>query len=197
MTEHKAIQNPDEYTEEDYIVFEKKLFSFSTPTSELEDICMTLAHLPTEQAQDLLSKFKESARANEVKWLDIAMDEGAFHYLSPENKQEERDYFALKVIQEIEDEIIELQGTYDDLSLNLRRMEIEQEAVRLLVEKGELNKDETVSFHDSKYIVTSQMEDLEQQISVKEKTVEQIKESVKTERYKNMDSMHMRHVHFC
>lgn len=197
MTEHKDIQNPDDYTEEDYIVFEKKLFSLSTPTSELEDICMTLAHLPTKQAQDLLGKFKESTRANEVGWLDVAMDEGEFHYFSPENEQEERDYFALKVIQEIEDETMELQGKHDDLRLELRRMEIEQEAVLALVRKGEVDKDETLSFHDCKLIVTSQMEDLENQISVKEKTVEQIKESVKTEKYKNMDSMHMRHVHFC
>ncbi|MDM8552282.1 hypothetical protein QUF72_19510 [Desulfobacterales bacterium HSG2] len=197
MTEHKDIQNPDDYTEEDYIVFEKKLFSLSTPTSELEDICMTLAHLPTKQAQDLLGKFKESTRANEVGWLDVAMDEGEFHYFSPENEQEERDYFALKVIQEIEDETIELQGKHDDLRLDLRRMDIEQEAVRELVGKGEVDKDETLAFHDCRLIVTSQMEDLERQISVKEKTIDQIKESIKTERYKNMDSMHMRHVHFC
>ena len=47
---------------------------------------MTLAHLPTKRAQALLEKFSESDRADEVEWLEPAMDEGkawdisAFHF---------------------------------------------------------------------------------------------------------------------
>ncbi len=81
MPAHKDIQNPDKFSEAHYRYFEVKLLSKETTKEELEDICMTLAHLPTKEAQDLLEKFKKSERAKEVKWLECAIDEGKFHYL--------------------------------------------------------------------------------------------------------------------
>jgi len=196
MVEHKDIQNPEDYGDGDYAKFEMKLFSPYTERSELEEICMTLAHIPDKRAQDLLKKFKNSERASEVEWLDIAADEGQFHYLSPTNEQEERDYLALKVIQEIEDEIVEIQIKHDDLRLELDKKEIEQEAIKELVKNGEVDKDEGLGFHDYKIMIESQMENLEKEISVKEKISEQIKKSIKTEKYKDVDPMYMRNIHF-
>lgn len=197
MTKHKNIQNPDDYTEEEYRKFENKLFSPVTPVSELEDICMTLAHLPSKEAQDLLAKFRESVRASEVTWLSTAIEEGNYHYLSPQNEQEERDYLALKVMQEIEDEIVELEVKYDEFRLNLEKMEIEQEAVWELVKNGELDAEVELGFHDAKLFPTSQMEKLRKDISVKEKILAQIKKSIQTGRYQNVNPMTMRNVHFC
>lgn len=196
MTEHKDIQNPDDYTDKDYDVFEMKLFSQFTSVEQLEEICMTLAHLPTKRAQELLEQFNKSERASEVGWLDCAMDEGQFHYLSPTNEQEERDYLALKVMQEIEDEIVDLQVKYDELRLEHDKQKIEHEAILELIKQGELDEDEALGFHEYKSIQETNMKELAHQIAVKEKTFDQIKKSIKTERYKDVDMMYMRHIHF-
>ena len=196
MAEHKDIQNPNDYTDKDYDVFEMKLFSQFTSVEQLEEICMTLAHLPTKRAQELLEQFNRSERASEVGWLDCAMDEGQFHYLSPTNEQEERDYLALKVMQEIEDEIVDLQVKYDELRLEHEKQKIEHEAILELIKQGELDEDEALGFHEYKSIQETNMEELAHQIAVKEKTFDQIKKSIKTERYKDVDMMYMRHIHF-
>ena len=91
MPEHKPIQNPDNYSDKDYQKFHDKLFSSSTTKAELEEICMTLAHLPTKKAQELLNYFNKSDRASEVEWLEFAMQEGQFHYLSVKNEEEEEE----------------------------------------------------------------------------------------------------------
>jgi hypothetical protein len=197
MTEHQDIQDPEDYTEEDYQAFERKLFSPFTQVSELEEVCMTLAHLPTKKAQDLLGQFKETQRASEVRWLDLAIEEGQFHYLSPENEQEERDYLALKVIQELEDELIELQGKYDELRLDLNKKEIEHEAIKELVKNGEVGSEEDTTLQLYKERLTTQMEELQKQISVKEKTNAQIAKTIKTEKYQNVDPMSMQSIEFC
>ncbi len=196
MAEHKDIQKPEDYTDKDYNMFEMKLFSQFTSVEQLEDICMTLAHLPTKRAQKLLEKFSRSERAGEIEWLECALDEGMFHYLAPANEQEGRDYLALKVMQEIEDEIIDLQVEYDELDLELSKHEIEDEALRELVKNDELTEEEALISEDYYILTKSEMEELEKEIRIKEKTFEQIKKSIKTERYKNVSMMHMRHVHF-
>ncbi len=80
MAEHVDIQNPKDFSDKDYKKFHDILFSPSTTVPELEKICMLLAHLPTKKAQDLLKYFQKSDRAKEVVWLDIAIEEGQFHY---------------------------------------------------------------------------------------------------------------------
>ena len=59
-----------------------------------------------------------------------------------------------------------------------------------------LGKDEELGFHDYKIMLESQMEDLEKQIFLKEKIFEQIKKSIKTKKYKDVDSICMRNIHF-
>ncbi|QTA87741.1 hypothetical protein [Desulfonema magnum] len=196
MAEHKDIQEPEDYTEADYMEFERKLFSPLVQKSELEDICMTLAHLPTKQAQDILIRFRESRRASEVEWLDCAVEEGDFLYLSPTNEQEERDYLALKVMQEMWDETIELQVKHDEVRLELDMLEIRYEAIKSLVKKGEIEETEAIGLENYKIFRTSEMETLARDISVKEKIFDQIKASIRTAKYKEVDPTSMRHVHF-
>lgn len=196
MVEHKNIQDPDHYNEEDYIVLEHKLLSSDTPTEELEEICMTLAHLPTKEAQELLEKFRESDRADEVGWLQCAIDEGRFHYLSPTNEQEERDYLALKVLQEMEDQIVELETQYSQYEIELNMLEIEHEAVAALVKEGEIDEAEEIVCQDRKTILESKMEELEKTIETQEKIYDQIKQSIKSEKYKDLDPMYMSEVVF-
>lgn len=196
MIEHKNIQDPDAYNEEDYIVLEHKLLSPDTSTEELEEICMTLAHLPTKEAQELLEKFRQSDRADEVGWLQCAIDEGRFHYLSPTNEQEERDYLALKVLQEMEDQIVELETEYSGYEIELNKLEIEHEAVAALVKKGEIDENEEIVYQDRKTMIESKMEELKKDIETQEKIFDQIKQSIKSEKYKDIDPMYMSEVVF-
>ena len=50
---------------------------------------MLLAHLPTKKAQDLLKYFQKSDRAKEVEWLDIAIEEGQWHYSCTKDEEGE------------------------------------------------------------------------------------------------------------
>ncbi len=196
MTEKKCCYQQEDITDLQYHEMEKKLFSSSTSVSDLEKICMTLAHIPTQHAQNLLNRFKNSDRAQELDWLDEAVEEGQYHYLSPQDDQEERDYLALKVMQEMEEEIIDLQIKHDEAKLDFDKMAIKQEAVIDLVKKGELDESHEIGFHDINIMLTSRIEELSQDIIVKEKTLKRIKKSIKTERYKNLDPMVMKQVNF-
>lgn len=186
MIPPQNIQSPDDYTEADYQVYEQKLFSPLTSVGELEEICMTLAHLPTKRAQELLSKFKKSRRASQVGWLDIAIEEGQLNYLSPNNEAERRDYLAVEVVQELENEIIELKVKYDKFQLDWDKQDIIHEAVRELVKLGEAALEEEIALQDNQLGVKSRMAELQSEIALKEKMVAQIKTSIKTERYTNL-----------
>ena len=59
MTEHLPIQDPDDYDEADLMQFAETLFSPLTDVNELDRICMTLAHIPSKEAQELLNRFKD------------------------------------------------------------------------------------------------------------------------------------------
>ncbi len=136
MTEHLPIQDPDDYSDEDLMSFGERLFSPTTSVDELERICMTLAHLPTEAAQRLLQRFRESARSVEVSWLECAVDEGTYHMLSPRNELEEQEFLVLKVITEGEDKIVELSIDRDKLDLERKKLRLREDAVKVLVADG-------------------------------------------------------------
>ena len=196
MRQNETQNRNEDLVEVNYEEYETILFSISSSIKELEEVCMTLAHLPTKRAQDLLARFKETNRAREVTWLDCAIDEGRGWYLDPQNNLEERDYLALKMMQEIEDELVELEIELNDARLDLEKLEIEHYAIRELVKNRSINKDEGVALHDVKIFYESKFEKLQEKIDLKQKIVNQIKESIKTERYKDLDPMVMKNVHF-
>ncbi len=130
MTEHKSIQNPDDYTNKDYQKWEYLLLDPNTRLEELEEIVMLLAHLPTERAQKLLSKFKRSDRASEVDWLEPAMDEGMMWLMMPETDLEERDIMALKLAFSKEDYILELMVECEKHKFQIDKFKIEMEVLK-------------------------------------------------------------------
>jgi hypothetical protein len=202
MTEHKNIQDPKKYSKKDYEKFEYQLFAEDTPTEILKDIVMTLAHLPTKQAQDLLAKFNESDIAEEVEWLEPAMDEGKSLYIWPENDQEERDMMALKLYHKNNDQIIELMGKVDVSEYRTKHYEIEYAALEKL-QKEKLSKDEKedikyriIAIKDLMKIEENHLEKTKKDIAVEEKINEKIKEGIKTERYKNLESCDISGFHF-
>jgi len=202
MTQHKDIKDPKNYSEMHYKYFEAKLFSAETSREELEDICMTLGHLPTKEAQDLLDKFQKSERASEVEWLEYAIDEGKHWYLSPTNEQEERDYLALKMLQMKDDEIVELMGKRDEHDFQIQTMTIELQAFeKLAKEKNNQNEDNDLKYRiialqDLIKMETASLEEVDKEIELQEKIQKKIKQSVTTKRYKDVDPMSMNEIHF-
>lgn len=193
---HQNQLHLEQISEKDFRVYESKLLSDSTTTQELEQICMTLSHQPSKQAQDLLALFKESDRAHEVAWLDFAIEEGQFHYNEPETEEEERDYLALKVQQELMDTIFSLQLDMNEAKVYLEKMEIQHQAIRKLVEKGELDPSDEAIFRDAKILQVNKIEEISRNITLKEKTCDQIEASIQTEKYKDLDPLSMRDIHW-
>ena len=201
MTEHKDIQDPKKFSEMHYKYYNAKLFSKETTKDELEDICMTLGHLPTKEAQDLLEKFSKSERAQEVEWLECAIDEGKHWYLSPTNEQEERDFLALKMLQNKDDEIVELMGKRDEHDFQIREWNIELEAFEELAKDENEKKDSDLKYRiialqDLIKMETANLEEVDKEIELQEKIQEKIKQSITTERYKDVDPMYMANCHF-
>ncbi len=200
MTQHKDIQDPKKFSEAHYKFFKAKLFSKETSTEELKDICMTLGHLPTKEAQDLLDKFKESERAKEVEFLECAIDEGKYWYLSPNNEKEERDFLALKMLHKKDEKIVELMCKRDEHDFQIRTLNIELEALKKLA-KEKSNKIEDIKYRivalqDLKKIETTSLKEVEKEIEIQEMIRETIKQSITTERYKDMNPMYMSEVCF-
>ncbi|MCD6205062.1 MAG: hypothetical protein J7L22_05315 [Candidatus Marinimicrobia bacterium] len=196
MTEHKKIQYPEDFSEKDYQYFRYKLFSDDATKEELEDICMSLVHLPTEEAKKLLEEFKHSERAAEVEWLEVAIEENQFHYLMPENEQEERDFLILKMIGEKDGMIVDLMGECQRHKYRIDKYEIESEALQhLLSENPDLEIDISV-LHDLIVIEKNNLEEKEKEIEKIEKIRTRLKDMIKTERLKNLSPMDIKNFHF-
>ena len=184
------------FTDEDYKIFYEKLWSDETPTEELEEICMILANVPTAAARELIENFRESDRATDIDWLANAVSQGKHHYLSPRDNDEERDFIKLKLLGEMMDEIIELEVQFNITRIKLEKLDIELEAVKELVRRGEVDKVEEISFHPVQERHQSKMENLSTQINVKDKSYDLIRKSIKTERYQNVDPMSIKDIDF-
>lgn len=202
MMNHKDIQDPDNFSDKDYKKWDYLLFDDETSSEQLKDIVMTLAHLPTQRAQDLLEKFTNSNRAHEVEWLEPAMDEGKFWTISPRDEKEERDLMALKLYFRKQDTIVELMGECDKYEYNINLMKIEMEALEQL-EQDELNENQQEdikyrksALHDLIIMEKSHLEEAKKDITVLEKISEKIIGSITTERYKDLQPWDIDGFHF-
>jgi len=196
MTEHIAIQDPEDYSPEDLMRLAEVLFSPLSGVAELERVCMTLAHLPTPEAQDLLQRFTSSPRAAEVSWLECAVEEGQQVLMEPTNELEEREFLTLKVIQELIDESSEL-----EVDLSLRRVSIEKAEIRLgalqaLAAAGKCDPIAVLGVSDGLACDRHQLDELSEEIALKEAMIEHLRNAITTPRYRNTDPAFMRHVHW-
>lgn len=196
MTEHIAIQDPDDYSPEDLMRMAEHLFAPLTPVAELERICMTLAHLPTQEAQDLLARFKISPRAGEVGWLECAVEEGTYHLLSPANPLEEREYLTLKVIQELTDEVTDLELERDKTSISREKGEIRLSALQALADAGKVHPDEVLGYGCGIECETNRIDELNREIELKEAMITHLTASITTPKYRKVDPDFMRHIHW-
>ena len=173
MTAHLPIQEPDDYSPTDLMRMAEVLFSALTSVEELERTCMTLAHLPTEDAQDLLARFRDSPRGREIGWLQCAIDEGTFHFLTPQNAIEEREYLTLEVIQELIEEACDLEVELGQTRTARDKAEIRLSALRTLADAKRIHQAEVEGFRGGILCDTNRIEELEQEIELKEAMIEQ------------------------
>jgi hypothetical protein len=196
MTEHLPILNPDDWPPAALMDMAEALFAPQTPVSELERICMTLAHLPTEDAQRLLARFKASPRAAEVSWLECAIDEGACLLLEPTNELEEREFLTLKVIEDLEYETAELDGELSVAQLSLDKAAIRLGALRALMETGRVPSSAAEALLADIAETEHQRDDLLARIAQNEAMMEHLRASITTPRYRRVDPGVLRHIHF-
>ena len=196
------IQDPEKFSEKDYQKFEYLLFAEDTPLEKREEIVMTLAHLPTKRAQELLKRFKESEMAEEIEWLEPAIEEGKMWTIWPENEQEERDMMALKLYHEKNESIVELMGKCQKYEYRISQYEIERQALETL-QKSELpqNRKEELRYRlmaiqDMIRMEQNKLEQCRQDIEIEEQIAQTIKKSIQTERYKNLDPRDIAGFHF-
>lgn len=202
MTKHKEIQNPENFGDKDYKRFEYLLFAEDTPTEIIEEIVMTLAHLPTKRAQNLLNRFKDSVNAQKIDWLEPAMDEGNMLYIMPNGEQEERDFIAIKLYHKNEDHIVRLMGECDRYAYLIRQYEIEMDALKA-VQKESTDEEEKkeigyqiTALSDLITMDRSHLHETEKEIAMQEKINEKIKAGIKTERYKKLSAADISGFHF-
>ncbi len=150
MTEHKDIQNPEDYTDKDYLKWEYLLLDPDTSRGELEEIVMTLAHLPTERAQEMLKKFEQSDRSDEVTWLEPAMEENEMWLLNPDTDQKARDMKAMKLVAKKDKIIVELMGKCNVYQYRIDLMNIEIDAL------NQMEKEETDEGLEKKLAIKNQ-----------------------------------------
>ncbi len=192
MPEHKNIQDPKNYSEAHYKFYETKLFSAETSTEELEDICMTLAHLPTKEAQDLLEKFKQSERAEEIEWLESAINEGKNLLLSPTDEQEERDLIAHKLANECYDKIIAKLGEIENIKFKMQQSEVKNKAVTDYLEKAENEKKdvnlllEISGYENQMILMKNEIYNLEEEIETQEKMKNILRNSIVSDKFKQL-----------
>ncbi|WP_058556482.1 hypothetical protein [Thiohalocapsa sp. ML1] len=196
MTEHLPIQDPDDWPPELLMDMAEALFAPLTPVSELERICMTLAHLPTEDAQRLLARFKASPRAAEVSWLECAIDEGACLLLEPTNELEEREFLTLKVIEDLEYETADLDGELSVAQLSLDKADIRLGALRALVETGRAPPAAAEALLADIADTGRRRDALLADIAQHEAMIEHLRASITTPRYRRADPDVLRHIHF-
>lgn len=104
-----------------------KLHDPRTPQEELKRIVMTLAHLDIAEALQALEEFRQSPRAEEVEWIEQAIDESTYFVLEPKNEREEKDYLRVELWQEYEEELYDKMAQRDAAEVHKQQLKVEKE----------------------------------------------------------------------
>ncbi|MGH7456966.1 MAG: hypothetical protein ACRENG_36785, partial [bacterium] len=127
---------PDDYTPAELKLWITKLHDPNTPEEELKRIAMTLAHLDNPEALRALEEFRQSPRAEEVEWIDLAIDECTTYVLEPKNAREEKDYLRVELWQEYEEELLDKMGQRDAAIAHKQQLEVEKEFLEAAIKQA-------------------------------------------------------------
>jgi hypothetical protein len=126
----------NDYTPAELKLWITKLHDPRTPKEQLERIAMTLAHLDNPEALLALEEFRQSPRAEEVEWIDLAIGESTYFVLEPKNESEEKDYLRVELWQEYEEELLDKTGQRDAAEAHKKQLEVEKEFLEAAVAKA-------------------------------------------------------------
>lgn len=104
-----------------------KLNDPRTTQEELKRIVMELAHIDHPEALQALEQFRASPRAEEVEWIEQAIDECTYGVLSPSNAREEKDYLRVELWQEYEEELYDKMAQRDAAVVHKQQLEVEKD----------------------------------------------------------------------
>jgi hypothetical protein len=127
---------PTDYTPAELKLWITKLNDPRTPEEELKRITMTLAHLDNPEALRALEEFRKSPRAEEVEWLDLAIEESSYFVLSPSNEREQKDYIRVELWQEYEEELYDKMAQRDAAEAHKQQLEVEKEFLEAAAAKA-------------------------------------------------------------
>jgi hypothetical protein len=195
MIQHLNIADPDEHDDIELMDLAERLFSSDTPVVELERICMRLAHCTSDNAQQLLERFRRSPRAGAVEWLDCALEEGAFHLLSPRNELEEHEFLILKVVEDVQETIIDLCIRRDEIDLERRKLRVRRAALAAVITSGEAAGDLLAEVDTELADIDAEVTDIDRRVRIEEAVVKQLRASITTPRYQAADPRMVRSIH--
>ncbi len=181
---------PPDYTPAELKLWIAKLHDPNTPKDELERVAMTLAHVDHPEALQALEQFRESERAQEVEWLDCAIDECTYGVLSPRNEREEKDYIRVELWQEYEDELREKIAKRDAAVVHKQHLEVEKtflaqaaeaapnESIRLQIMARSSGMDRLIAMAENDRL------NLEEEIAALEFMLNQIEKAIESPIYR-------------
>lgn len=167
-----------------------KLNDPRTSQEELKRIVMELAHINHPEALQALEQFRESPRAQEVEWIEQAINECTYGVLSPSNEREEKDYLRVELWQEYEEELYNKIAQRDAAVVHKQQLEVEKEflekamaaapneSVRLQIMARHSGIDHLVAMAENDRM------NLEEEIAGLEFIVAQIEEAVESPLYR-------------
>jgi len=195
MNEHFSSADPDDQDDHELMDLAERLFSSETPVVELERICMRLAHCVSDGAQQLLERFRQSPRAGAVEWLDCALEEGAFHLLSPRNDLEEQEFLVLKVVEDIQETIVDLCMRRDEIDLQRRKLLVRQAALSSIGADGLVADDLLCEVDAQLAEIDREIVDIDRRVVIEEAVIKRLRASITTPRYRAADPRLIRSIH--
>jgi len=181
---------PNDYTPAELKLWITKINDPRTPDEELKRITMTLAHLDNPEALRALEEFRKSPRAEEVEWLDLAIEESSYFVLSPSNEREQKDYIRVELWQEYEEELLDKMAQRDAAEAHKQQLEVEKEFLEAAIANAP-NEDIRLQLRmrhsdlDGQiWLAADDRANLEREIAALEFIVEQIEKAVESPIYR-------------
>lgn len=151
---------------------------------------MELAHEGTKESVEKLERFIDETRDEDARSMaEIALDEARFHYLSPNNAQEERDFDLAFLIVKQEARLSDLQEKIDAVMHELAILEIEKDVHDALIADANKEHQEAWKYNfseDNRMTVVMRRDELQGEVLYINAWLAQARKLIKTEKYKNL-----------
>src|SRR3989339_287785 len=158
------------------------------------------AHAGTDESIKQLEKFIISEPNKDLRaYAKIAYDEALFFYYSPNNKQEERDFFLAKMIIQKERWLWDRMDKAEAARFELSKMDIERDIHKSILKTATKKEREEwkYNFSEDYYtMVRGRLAELTDDISYTSAWLKTARDSIKLKKYKQVPEDLFDHIHF-